>query len=362
MNRPLLGPVRRDVLDLCDSAVDSRVFMQAAGDLLSRAVPCDAWAMHAVDPATLLPSQGILDCWRFDQESLWHIARREFLNRDVNVFAELSRAETTVSTLVLATAGRPAASARFADFFRPLGVTDELRATFVSNASCWGVSTFLRTGAVPFSAADVRFIFSLAPHIGGALRRLAWVADAVKVPNFTPAIVVLDDRDRIVEATADATAWLAELKLMGPRVERAVPVVVSVVAQQARLQAPMPLPAGDFHRVRTTGGNWVSLRGARLKGSRARVERVAVVIEPAPRDEVADFLLTGYRLSARERQIALLLAHGRASKDVADFLCVSPHTVRDHVKKVFEKLGVHTRAELIAKLFVDAGPVDDRPL
>jgi hypothetical protein len=208
MTRTLLDSVRRDVLNLCDSAVDSRAFMQAAGDLLSRAVPCDVWAMHAVDP---------------------------------------------------------------------LGVTDELRATFVSNASCWGVSTFLRTGTVPFTPADVRFIFSLAPHIGGALRRRAWVADAVKVPDFTPAIVVLDDRDRIVEATADAVEWLTELKLIGPRVDRTVPVVVSVIAQQARLQAPMPLAGGDFRRVRTIGGNWVSLRGARLKGSRARHERVAVV-------------------------------------------------------------------------------------
>jgi DNA-binding CsgD family transcriptional regulator len=39
---------------------------------------------------------------------------------------------------------------------------------------------------------------------------------------------------------------------------------------------------------------------------------------------------------------------------------MSTHAVRDHVKNLFEKVAVQTRAELVAKLFVDPSPSDDQ--
>ena len=201
------------------------------------------------------------------------------------------------------------------------------------------------------------FVSSLSSPIGSALRRLIWLGVAVKAPRFAPAIVVLDARDRIEETSCEAASWLEQLKVIGPEVERTLPLVVTIVAQQTRRPVLEPLAGGDFRRVRTLDGTWVSLRTARLHDRQGRHERVAVVIDPAPRDEIADFLLTGYRLSARERQIAVLLARGRDAKDIAELLHLSPHTVRDHVKKVFEKVEVHAQAELIAKLFVDSAPL-----
>jgi DNA-binding NarL/FixJ family response regulator len=77
------------------------------------------------------------------------------------------------------------------------------------------------------------------------------------------------------------------------------------------------------------------------------------VIEPTPADAIADFLMTGYQLTPRERQVASLLARGCDSKEIAAVLRVSPHTVRDHIKFLFNRLSVHTRGELISKLFTD---------
>ncbi len=52
-------------------------------------------------------------------------------------------------------------------------------------------------------------------------------------------------------------------------------------------------------------------------------------------------------LSARESEVVGMLLEGHRVAGVAEVLCVSPHTVRNHLKSVFRKLGVHSQAELI---------------
>ena len=55
-------------------------------------------------------------------------------------------------------------------------------------------------------------------------------------------------------------------------------------------------------------------------------------------------------LSLREQQIALLIAQGKTDKQIADELCISAATVATHNKKLFKKLNVHSRIELMNKL------------
>lgn len=52
-------------------------------------------------------------------------------------------------------------------------------------------------------------------------------------------------------------------------------------------------------------------------------------------------------LTSRERQILQLLAEGQANKDIADILDLSPTTVICHRQHIFQKLNLHTLAELI---------------
>ena len=52
-------------------------------------------------------------------------------------------------------------------------------------------------------------------------------------------------------------------------------------------------------------------------------------------------------LSARERQIVELLLASRRVPGIASALGISPHTVRNHLKAVFRKLGVHSQEALL---------------
>ena len=52
-------------------------------------------------------------------------------------------------------------------------------------------------------------------------------------------------------------------------------------------------------------------------------------------------------LSAREREIAMLYAKGQTSKEIADELCISPTTVRNHVATIYRKLEIRNKTELV---------------
>jgi len=52
-------------------------------------------------------------------------------------------------------------------------------------------------------------------------------------------------------------------------------------------------------------------------------------------------------ITPRERDVLALIVEGLIEEAIADRLCISPHTVRGHVKNLYEKLQVHSRAEVV---------------
>lgn len=59
---------------------------------------------------------------------------------------------------------------------------------------------------------------------------------------------------------------------------------------------------------------------------------------------------TADELTPQERQIALLLADGQSIREAAARLFLSPKTVEYHLRKVYTKLGIHSRTELADQL------------
>jgi len=57
----------------------------------------------------------------------------------------------------------------------------------------------------------------------------------------------------------------------------------------------------------------------------------------------------GAGLSGRETEVLQLLVRGMNHKRIAEQLFISPETVRNHIKAIYEKLQVHTRSEVVAR-------------
>jgi len=60
-------------------------------------------------------------------------------------------------------------------------------------------------------------------------------------------------------------------------------------------------------------------------------------------------------LSPRETEVLLALATGASTRELSAQLYISEHTVRNHLKAIYRKLGVHSRTELFSKLTAWAG-------
>jgi DNA-binding CsgD family transcriptional regulator len=61
------------------------------------------------------------------------------------------------------------------------------------------------------------------------------------------------------------------------------------------------------------------------------------------------------RLTPRETRVAMLVAQGARSRDVANALFLSERTVESHLAAVYRKLGVRSRTELAVQLAAPAG-------
>lgn len=53
------------------------------------------------------------------------------------------------------------------------------------------------------------------------------------------------------------------------------------------------------------------------------------------------------RISDAEMRVMRLVYEGLSNEDIADKLYLSPHTVKNHIKSVYLKLGIHEKSEFI---------------
>jgi DNA-binding CsgD family transcriptional regulator len=311
---------------------------------IARATDADAFIAGPTDPDTGLYVGAGLSSNIADTLSapLWE---HEFLIPDYNKFADLIAADP-VGDLRQATGGKLSRSARYRTLNVTADLADELRAVLYAGGRPWGKLQLNRhSGAEPFTEADRSFLRAAAPLAGEVLRRTVLAPPARTDPTRGPGVLVVDETGIVISATAEADAWLQELTASRS---------TSIAIDPRLLLTPLRTLTGSGSlprriRLRTLSGTWLVAHASSLAGS----SHVALVIEPATASEIASIVVEAYRLTGREVQVAHLVARGLSTNEIATALCVSRHTVRDHLKAIFHKVGVSSRGELTSRLFTD---------
>jgi DNA-binding NarL/FixJ family response regulator len=90
-----------------------------------------------------------------------------------------------------------------------------------------------------------------------------------------------------------------------------------------------------------------------VNAARLAVEGKAVIHPQLTRAFIEEVQVTEKRsdaaaLSRREKEILQKVAYGATTKEVAQDLGISPHTVKTHLERIFEKLGANDRAQAVA--------------
>jgi DNA-binding CsgD family transcriptional regulator len=334
----------RDRLDsLSQSGLDCDAFRREAIGSLQRAIGFDRWCWPLADPETLVTSSGLAE-HNFGPQ----VPRSLQLEYSADVFAAkhlLARRERPVGSLMGETGGDLARSARWDEILRPAGMGDVAILACRDAWGCWGWIELYRDSADrAFDQPELQLLESIGPAVGEALRLRAMAQGAEHPDAAPPGTLVLDRDLRPVSWTTGARTWIDALPSAALFAQWGMlPSVVYPTAVLARSHA-----CDARALVQATDGRWVRIDAAALEGEREG--EVAVNLRSATPRETFDLLCRVYALSPREREIVSLLVDGLDTKAIARRLFISPHTVQDHLKSVFSKVGIHSRRELLATL------------
>jgi DNA-binding CsgD family transcriptional regulator len=353
MQQPRAERIKHELIRLCHAGLDSRTLRIEIMKRLRTVIPIDLSFFSTIDPATLLFTGAVMD--EILERASPQFLANEFLQEDVNKCAWMARSNTSVVNLVQATQGKLEQSQRHREILTPLALGDELRAVLITNGACWGFMCLHRDQSGPhFTLAEAAYLARLTPHFAEGLRKALLLGSTAgaTVPD-EPGLLLLAEDLSVVAITQAAERWLAEVgETDWPHKQ---PLLHAVSAVVARLQAleqgkdaqPDLLPRV---RLRTVSGHWLVLHASRLSGPGAQGQ-IAVIFEVARPAEVAPLIVQAYDLSRRESEITQSVLRGLSTIEIAEMFHISSNTVQDHLKAIFEKVGVRSRRELVGQLF-----------
>ncbi len=331
--------IRRDIAALAASGLGVSELHAEAIRLTSREVRSDLTCWAAIDPETLVISTMVSGETRVAQEYEPRLAEAEYSATEPQTFAALAREHRTVVRLSDWPDHERRRCSRLNHVWRPLGLDREVRVLFMADGACWGAAGLVRAGK-DFDDRETELLAAVAPAIAAATR-VAVRCEVGSAAGGTPAIVVVGAGGELRAATAAAREWQERLDEIAPA---RFTVMMQVMAIGGRAAAP-----GGFRtRIRDGRGQWAVLQASQLIGGEDG--QIAITIEPVGGDQLTGLLLEAYGLTARERNICREVIAGHPTAEVADRLFISANTVQDHLKSVFNKVGVRSRGELVATL------------
>ncbi|MDD5171221.1 MAG: response regulator transcription factor [Syntrophales bacterium] len=173
-----------------------------------------------------------------------------------------------------------------------------------------------------------------------------------KVKSIRPDVILLD-------ITMPQISGLEIIHLIRETLPETQVVVFSMHAKESYVQQVLASGAlGYVLKASPSKDILDAIRAARRKEYFLSSSLQAHVITKYIKSQGNVPCVRGYdRLSEREQQVFRMVAQGRTTDQIANFLCISSKTVEKHRTSLMNKLDVHDRLELL-KYAIKIGVVD----
>jgi DNA-binding CsgD family transcriptional regulator len=176
-----------------------------------------------------------------------------------------------------------------------------------------------------FSDRDLLVVDSLAPHLARVLQHFDLLEQIRSGEISSDSGLLAEGADGKVSISAVAMRVLSE----NPEfLSSGIPASPATVVLRS---------SGIPYRVRTTLGG----------PGKGRI----ILFEPLSPQESLPLRLSSWGLTDRQREIVLYLIRGASNREIADHLSLTEQTVKDHLKAVYDKVGVRNRAQLTARVY-----------
>lgn len=258
----------------------------------------------------------------------------------------------------------------WADFCRPLGITQGLGATILEHGDLtYNISVCADDSRSPFGGEDLRFMIALMPHLQRALRVSMHLGEtqvhdaglAVALDRLPTAVFLVAANARVLYLNRAAEALVASgggLSIDKTGLAAITPAVTAtlrtLVSGAARTSARLGQHPGGTLTVRRPDG----LRPLELLVSPIHLEHlhpmldspVALVYVSDPEANARAIraeLQRRFGLTTAESRVAEFIGRGLTVRQIADTSHLSPHTVRTQLKATLAKTVCSRQVELI---------------
>ncbi|ANY24490.1 MULTISPECIES: helix-turn-helix transcriptional regulator [Gordonia] len=356
--------VRRDIEVVAHAGLTLDEFFAETVASLGRAVPADAFCIGTFDPNTVLLTSarkyGAL-LGQDHRDPDWGLL--EYGQVEPTAFRQMVAERRDAVGMKMLERDAPEHSNRMSQLMIPeYCFHDEARLVLRDGDRAWaGISLFRSgSGCRPFDSDEVEFLASLSRTLAHGVRvglLSSVVADMPSVPGpvpaavHGPAVLIIDRSNEIVQMSAGSQERIADLA-SGPNGAAVMNPIYGLIGA-ARRYGSGESSVPPRLRVRGASGMWLVIHASPLSSADGRVGEVVVTIEEARPPEIIPLVVEAFGLTARERDVTQMVLQSVATKDIATALHVSAYTVQDHLKSIFDKAGVRSRRELIARIYFD---------
>jgi DNA-binding CsgD family transcriptional regulator len=347
-----INRARARITQICESWVegDSVALRQHLLEVFGEVIDFDAYAWVLTDPATAVGAAPLADVPAPLFAELPQVIRLKYLT-EVNRWTIPG---FTVDSLHRATGGDLSRSLLWREVLVRHGIGDVASAVFRDRYGCWSFLELWRGGdGGVFADEELNLLSSVNPQITTVLRRCqatSFMPGSGGRPLRTaPAVLLLSAELQVVGRTPETLEYLRRLI---PPVGGASPVPAGayhVAAQLLSIEAGVDLQPA-VARVQLPAGRWLTLRADRVDGDvGVGGAAFAVTIEETSTVERVDLFARAFGLTRREQELLEHLLEGPDTRTVAGLMFLSEHTVQDHLKSIFDKVGVRSRRELVSR-------------